>query len=90
MAEIVLFEHINFHGAHKHLFTSEPNLNAIDDNFFNDAVFSFVVISGTWQFSRDANFAGPDSIPFGPGVYNWVEDVGIPNDSISSAALLWG
>ena len=34
MAEIILFEHINFHGEYKHLFTSEPDLNAID-NFFS-------------------------------------------------------
>jgi hypothetical protein len=88
MAEIILFEHINFHGAHKHLFTSEPNLNAVDDNFFNDRVSSFVVVSGDWQFSRDADYSGPDSNVFGPGLYNWVENVGVPNDSISSVALL--
>lgn len=90
MAEIILFEHINFHGAHKHLFTSEPNLNASDDNFFNDAVSSFVVVSGWWQFSRDADYNGPDSQWFGPGIYNWVENVGVPNDSVSSVAHVGG
>lgn len=84
MAEIVLFEHINFHGAHKHIFRSEPNLAAGDDNFFNDRVSSFVVVSGIWQFFRDINFTGPASHTFGPGLYNWVENAGIPNDSISS------
>jgi Beta/Gamma crystallin len=88
MAEIILFEHINFHGAHKHLFTSEPNLNATDDHFFNDAVSSFVVVSGQWQFSRDWYNNGPDSHVFGPGLYSWVENVGIPNDSVSSVALI--
>lgn len=38
MAHIILFENINFHGAHKHVVYDEPNLNASDDNFFNDRV----------------------------------------------------
>lgn len=84
MAEIVLFEHANFHGAHKHLYDSETNLNATDDNFFNDKVSSFVVLSGRWRFFRDADFRGPASRIFGPGRYNWVEAEDIPNDSISS------
>ncbi|MBD0370941.1 MAG: beta/gamma crystallin family protein [Pyrinomonadaceae bacterium] len=84
MAEIVLFEHINFRGAHKHLYGSEGNLAAPDDNFFNDKISSFVVVSGSWQFFRDINFAGPASNVFGPGRYSWVESVGIPNDSVSS------
>ena len=84
MAEIILFEHINFHGAHKHLYGSESNLAASDDSSFNDKISSFVINSGTWQFFRDTNFAGPASTVLGPGRYNWVENFGIPNDSISS------
>ena len=84
MSEIVLFEHANFHGAHKHLYGSEGNLNAGDDNFFNDKVSSFVINSGAWQFFRDSNFTGPASNVLGPGRYSWVESVGIPNDSVSS------
>ena len=87
MGHIVLFEHRSLHGAHKHLFESEANLNASDDNFFNDRVSSFVILEGRWQFFRDSNFHNPSSNVFGPGVYNWVEDVGIPNDSISSVRL---
>ncbi|ATQ74372.1 hypothetical protein CR152_07525 [Massilia violaceinigra] len=87
MAEVVLFQHANFHGAHKHLFRSESNLNAPDDKAFNDQVSSFVVLSGRWQFFRDSNFQGPSSQVFGPGLYNWVEAVNIPNDSISSVRL---
>jgi hypothetical protein len=84
MPEIILFQHINFRGAHKHLYGSETNLASADDNFFNDKISSFVITSGTWQFFRDINFLGPASGVFGPGRYNWVETVGIPNDSISS------
>lgn len=84
MSEIVLFQHTNFRGAHKHLFVSEPNLAAAEDSFFNDKISSFVIVSGRWQFFRDVNYMGPASVVFGPGVYNWVESFGIPNDSISS------
>jgi hypothetical protein len=88
MAEVILFEHANFHGAHKHLYTSEDNLNAGDDNFFNDKMSSFVIVSGRWQFFRDWHFENPMSNVFGPGLYKWVEDVGIPNDSVSSVKLV--
>jgi hypothetical protein len=84
MSEIVLFEHVNFRGAHKHLYGSEENLAHPEDNFFNDRISSFVIVSGTWQFFRDINFTGPASNIFGPGRFNWVEAVGIPNDSVSS------
>jgi hypothetical protein len=88
MSEIVLFQNANFHGAHKHLFGSESNLNAADDKSFNDAISSFVIISGTWQFFRDSNFSGPASNVIGPGRYNWVENIGIPNDTISSIRMV--
>ena len=84
MSEIILFQHTNFRGAHKHLYGSESNLNASDDNFFNDKISSFVIKEGTWQFFRDVNFSGPASNVFSVGRYNWVESFGIPNDSISS------
>jgi hypothetical protein len=60
------------------------HLASADDNFFNDKISSFVIVSGQWQFFRDINYTGPASGVYGPGVYNWVESVGIPNDSISS------
>jgi len=90
MAEIVLFQHANFRGAHKHLYGSEPNLAAPEDNFFNDKISSFVIVSGTWQFFRDVNYGVPASNVFGPGRYAWVEGVGIPNDSISSVRRVSG
>lgn len=84
MSQVILFEHKEMHGAHKHLFASEPNLNAPDDNFFNDRLSSFVIVSGQWQFFEHADYQGAASAVFGPGVYHWVEDVGIKNDSVSS------
>jgi hypothetical protein len=63
----------------------KSNLAASDDNYFNDKISSFVVVtSGRWQFFRDSNFSGPASNVYGPGNYNWVEAVNIPNDSVSS------
>jgi hypothetical protein len=87
-AHVIIFEHRNFHGAHKHVFVEEANLNASDDNFFNDKVSSFVILNGCWTFWQDANYAGSKSQPLGPGEYPWVEDVGIKNDTISSLSSL--
>jgi hypothetical protein len=85
MAHIILFEHINFHGAHKHVVHDEPNLNASDDSFFNDRVSSLAVIEGNWAFYPDANFRGrPYPVILGPGLYPRVDAVQIKNDDMSS------
>jgi len=81
---VILFEHINFHGAHKHVFDEEPNLAAGDDSFFNDKVSSFVVLEGTWRFFKDINYQNAYPGTFGPGQYAWVVDFGIKNDDMSS------
>jgi hypothetical protein len=36
MAAVILFEHRNFRGNHKHVFMTEPNLASAEDSFFND------------------------------------------------------
>ena len=86
-SHVMLFEHANFHGAHKHVFTREPNLNAQDDNYFNDKVSSFVILSGLWVFCSDWQFQNPyaGGRQFGPAIDgSWVEAVGIKNDDMSS------
>ncbi|HEX8612959.1 MAG TPA: beta/gamma crystallin-related protein [Telluria sp.] len=88
MAEVVLYQHRDFRGREKHLYGSEANLNTWSDNFFNDRISSFVVVSGHWKFYRDTNYRGPASRTFGPGRYSWVEAADIPNDSISSVRLM--
>jgi hypothetical protein len=88
MAEIVLFEHEDYRGQHRHIYRDEPRLDADNDNFWHDRVTSFVVVSGRWQFFRDRNFGEPASAVFGPGTYRWVEAVNIPNDSIDSVRLI--
>jgi Beta/Gamma crystallin len=84
MAHVILFKHASFHGAHKHVFGPEPNLNAGNDNFFNDKTSSIVVLEGTRIFFRDSNFEHQDGPPLGHGVYPSVEAVSIKNDDISS------
>src|SRR5262249_27003903 len=68
-SHVMLFEHANFHGAHKHVFTREPNLNASDDNFFNDKVSSLVVLEGNWAFYADSTFRRQYPPILRPGVY---------------------
>ena len=83
-AEIVLFEHINFHGRHKHVFSAEPNLNAGDDSFFNDRVSSMVVLGGNWEVFRHSQYNQPYPVVLGPGMHPWVGAIGITNDDMSS------
>ncbi len=85
MAEIILFEHTGFRGPHTHLYES---VSSVMGRMLNDEISSFVITSGNWQFFRDTDFNGPASDVFGPGLYNWVETFGIPNDSISSVQLV--
>ncbi len=86
MAHVILFEHANFHGVHKHVFTAESNLNADDDNWMNDKTSSIVVIEGNWEFFIDWNFSGKTGRTLGPGIYPWVSAPGVEmeNDAISS------
>lgn len=67
MAIVTLFEHNSFHGAHKHVFDYEPNLNASDDNFFNDRVSSLVVEDDEWAFYRHGDYVGQYAHRLGPG-----------------------
>ncbi len=75
-SHILLFEHANFHGAHKHIVAAEANLNASDDNFFSDKVSSIAVLSGEWLFCRDANFINPyrNGLALNKGAYSFVGD----------------
>ena len=89
-AVVTIYEHIDFNypewwtGAARTFYDSEPNL---EDLGWNDHVSSFIVESGYVQFFEHINYEG-ESWVFGPGEYSWVEDVGIPNDEISSM-LVW-
>ena len=81
---IIIFEHRDFRGRHRHIFGREENLNNAEDNTLNDRMSSFVVLSGTWTFFRHANFVEQVGGTFPPGQYEMVTDFGIPNDAVSS------
>ncbi|MCJ7729091.1 MAG: beta/gamma crystallin family protein [Sedimentisphaerales bacterium] len=87
---IVVFQHADFRGHHRHIFGWEKNLNHPSDFTLNDQISSFVVVSGTWKFYRDANFEVSLGGEFGPGAYRWVQAVGVNNDQISSLRIVKG
>ena len=86
MAQVILFEHANFHGQHKHVFRQENNLNAADDNFFNDKVSSMVILEGHWEFFKDWNLIAKLGPTLPPGAYPSVQAAlgAGSNDQISS------
>jgi hypothetical protein len=81
---VIVFQHIDFRGHHRHLFAMERNLNHPEDGTLNDQISSFVVLSGTWKFYLHADYGVPLGGEFPPGLYRWVEAVGVKNDQVSS------
>ncbi len=78
---VILYEHANFRGAHKHINgRSEANLH---QDGWGDRVSSIQVLAGSWEFWQHTNFRGSRVI-LGRGNYPWVGSVGISNDSLSS------
>jgi Beta/Gamma crystallin len=87
LAHIVLFTDADLRGPHKHVFVPEPNLNASDDDSFNDAVSSVAVLLNQWFTYRDAGFDRAFDVTLGEGLFPWVEDVSIANDAMSSLQI---
>lgn len=83
----VLFMHAFLRGWHKHVFMDEPNLNVAEDNLFNDRVSSIAVREGSGIFYTHASFAGA-AVMSGITLIEYVEDIGLANDSISSVKIL--
>ena len=84
LPHIILFEHANFLGLHRHVFGPVPSLDTDQEIFFNDKVSSIVVLAGTWRLFRHVNYVGEYPIKLGPGAYPWVGAVEIQNDDMSS------
>ncbi len=81
---IIVFEHRDFEGDYE-VFDWAQSGSAR----FNDRISSLAVLRGHWSFYRDDNFKSPfqkngKNIVVPPGLYPWVDDLGIANDSISS------
>ena len=85
---IVIFQHGELRGYHRHIFDEENDLNADLDSSLNDRISSVVIAEGRWQFFRDANFRDPYPTILGPGIYRWLPDYGIDIDQISSLKLV--
>ena len=96
---LIVYVDRNFGGLHTHIFGDTPDftqlaLGGVGSGIggdWNDKVSSFVIVSGRWQFFKDIQFH-PSPLPFpgglGPGLYPWVEAVGIDNDSLSSVKVI--
>lgn len=80
MAAVVLYNDINFGGDS---LGSDGDIFDLSATNYNDQASSIVIHEGTWTFCTDADMQGTCQV-LGPGNYGWVEDVGIPNDTISS------
>lgn len=100
MAEIILYVDSQFSGQHTHLFRTTWDFTTLsitaginnDGTTWNDQTSSFVIVSGVWQFFRDVGAPGHGAMGnpagLGPGLYSWVEDVGIDNDALSAVSLV--
>jgi Beta/Gamma crystallin len=86
--EIILFEHADFHGAHKHIFKDVPDLGESHSQF-DEKTSSIVVVKGTWALYEEKNFRG-DRKDVKPDLYPDVgaDPLNLDNDSISSVKLL--
>jgi Beta/Gamma crystallin len=81
LPEIILFAEVDF-GGQSIRTNLEGNLSDL-----NDKVTSVIVVSGTWQFYRHANYQsdpGDNWQPLTPGKYHYLPEKGIPNDQITS------
>ena len=86
---VILFEHLYFHGAHRHVIGNkgEANLNARDDDDFNDnGTKSFIILEGDWEFFKDWNYQNKLGETLGPDLYDHVGSAlgGTATDQISS------
>jgi hypothetical protein len=96
MAELIIYVDANFGGLHTHIFETTADfthlaLGGVDSGIggnWNDKVSSFVIVSGTWQFFKNINFDFQQGGNLGPGLYSFVQNFGIDNDSLSSVRLI--
>lgn len=79
-AVVTLYNDINFGGD---ALGSDTEISDLSFTAYNDKASSINITEGTWAFYTDANYQGT-SVTLNPGSYSWVENVGLPNDTISS------
>ena len=92
--EIILFEHPDFRGAHRHVFQAESDLAVTfppgqagtggpAGGQFTNITSSFVVVTGTWELFDGTGFHGDKEVK-GPGRYRNFEGMTIDPDTVSS------
>lgn len=79
LAQITLYEHVDFRGHD--LSTRGPIAN-LKASRFNDVTSSIVIERGTWEVCQDANYRGRCQV-LGRGAYPSMQEFGL-NDRISS------
>jgi len=75
LPHIILFADKDCTGAHAHICDARSYIG----DEWNDKLSSFIILEGRWEFFDDVGFAkqlGGRGRSLGPGVYNWIEDVG--------------
>jgi hypothetical protein len=85
---VILFEHDEFRGKHKHLFYAERNLGEVfspNEEHFDNITSSIVVLEGTWEFFSDRDFVNLQGILPRGSYYSLRLQLNWPNDTISSA-----
>jgi Beta/Gamma crystallin len=97
--EIILFEHPNFRGAHRHIYRTEKTLNDPGNipgvparvlpalGQFDETTSSIIVVKGTWILYRNKDLeerVGDEAVP---GAYPSVSDLHITGNTISSLEL---
>ena len=94
MPHVILFKEAGFFGDHKHVLEPLKNLNVSVDDSFNDAVQSFWVLDGYWEFFADWNYETPypfgqktSSRIFGPGPYRSITQALGPNSAKTISSL---
>jgi hypothetical protein len=83
LPEVVIYEHIDFGGG-----AAQTSLNwYFVGDWWNDKISSIIVLGGRWRFYEHWHYQGR-YWDLGPGQYRWVQDAGIPNDTLSSFQLI--
>jgi hypothetical protein len=84
---VILFEHHNFQGRHKHIFQNEPNLKSDSSNSFDKLMSSIVVLEGSWDFFKEPNFKNGTGLTATPGLYPLASELEIMEKGVSSLRL---
>jgi hypothetical protein len=83
LPQIIAFDGDDFMGDHTHIFGDMKRLGKWDNS-----ISSLIILSGTWAFFDDQDFAGNKMVELGPGMYPKVTDHGMKDNSISSVRLV--